>query len=88
VAAEKRSANPAVSNARSVCCLTEASKFLVRKFASENELHCVVALLYSILLKHLFAAALCCRILSNILIYLLKHILASAILVNKGCIFK
>jgi hypothetical protein len=54
VAAEKRSANPAVSNARSVCCLTEASTFLVSKFASENELHCVVALLYSILLKHPF----------------------------------
>jgi hypothetical protein len=63
VAAEKRSANPAVSNARSVCCLTEASTFLVSKFASENELHCAVALLQSMVLKHPFAAALCFCIL-------------------------
>jgi hypothetical protein len=46
---------------------SDASENWVRKFASENELHCVAALLYSFFFVDApFAAALCCCILSKI----------------------
>jgi len=63
VAAEKRSANPAVSNARSVCCLGHRSFYIfgrVRKFASGNELHSCssVVVFYIWWSTHLAAAIL------------------------------